>query len=375
VNRRRLTHRGLTLSRIYARRRRYYFFSRFPIENPRTGRIAKWHSLSLISEGEAKARELAAEIIRHNAPAGAGGTFPTHLEAYSLAQLKRREKDRPREPARVKIFEEGQKEYSRICRVIKEAFSDFDVDQVMPVDVAAFLDQWEGQRSAQVYKARLSDFFAWAARKGLRNDNPAREVKVEKPRKRDRLITDAEFHAARDALLLGQDGRPTPSGPMVQAYVDLCYLFYQRLTEIRLLKWSDVQGDSILFTPTKTEKSSGAKVAVPISPAARAVLERLRSMGKLRSIYVIHTLHGQPYSDNGLRTAWKRACARIGVIGATLKDLRAKAASDARRAGFSKEQIRVGLAHTDQAMTETYLRGQDAPVSEVVLELPPRPKK
>lgn len=371
---RRKSHYGLTNSRIYKKRNRFYLFARDPVEHPRTGKVSKWHSLCLVSEGEAKAAQLASDILRQQATTHATGDFGAHLEAYRLAVLKRREKDRPREPARVKIFESGSKEVTRICNGIKSAFEDFNVEQVMGVDVARFVDQWQGQRAAQVYLSRMSDFFRWAVRRGLRADNPCQNIRVDKPEKRKRYITDTEWHAIRDALMVGADGRPTPSGPMVQCYVDLCFLLYQRTTEIRLLKWSqvDIDGSVIHFLPTKTERSSGLSVGVPISDAVKAVLERVRNIGKVRSLYVIHTLKGQPYTTHGIGDAWARACERAGVTDATMKDIRAKAATDAKKAGYSRSQIRIGLAHTDEAMTETYMRGRDVAKSEVVLALPVR---
>lgn len=369
---RRKSHYTLTNSRIYQKRSRFYLFAREAIENPNTGKVAKWHSLCPVSDGEAKATQLASEILRQQPAEHAKGDFSTHMETYRLAMLKRREADRPREPARVKIFESGNKELSRICNGIKSAFEDFNTEQVLGVDVARFVDQWQGQRMAQVYLSRMSDFFRWAVRRGLRADNPCQNIRVEKPEKRKRYLTDAEWHSIRDALMVGVDGKQTPSGPMIQCYVDLCYLLYQRTTEIRLLKWSqvDIDGGVIHFMPTKTERSSGLSVGVPISDEVGAVLERVRTIGKVRSLYVVHTLQGQPYTTHGIGDAWSRACERAGVVDATLKDIRAKAATDAKRAGYTRSQIRVGLAHTDESMTEHYLRGREATQSEVRLVLP-----
>lgn len=372
MNRRRKTHRGLTNTRIYPKNKRYYLFSPSAIENPNTGKVAKWHSLCPIDKGEDEARTLAKAIIEYNKPQDYTGDLPIWLEKYCLATLKRREKDRPREAARVAIFEANNKEIRRICNTIKTQFTEFDVDQVLPVDVATFVDQWEGQRMAQIYLSRLSDFFAWCARKGLRSDNPCREVKVEKPVKRTRYITDQEYYCIYDALLKDVNGKTVPSGAMVQCYVDLCYLLYQRTTEIRLLKWSDVKDDGIYFKPTKTENSSGAKVFVPISPAVKDVLDRAKAIGKIKSMYVIHTMHGMPYQSSGLRTAWDRACKRAGIVDATLKDLRAKALTDAKKAGYQIEQLRIAAAHSDTNMTNEYIKRRETPVSEVILNLPAR---
>lgn len=376
MNSRRKSNHSLTNSRIYQKRNRYYLFAREPIENPRTGKVAKWHSLCAVVDGELKARTAAADILRHNAEVLTLGDMPQHLEQFRLHELILREKDRPREPARIVMFEEGSKEITRSIGVIKRAFEDFNVVQVQPVDVARFVDQWLGQRMAQVYLSRLSKFFRWAVRRGLRSDNPCLNVRVEKPKGRKRYLKHDEWHRIRDALMVGKDGKPTPSGPMIQCYIDLCYLLYQRTTEIRLLKWTqiDFAAGEIHFKPTKTENSSGAAVAVRITPAVREVLERLKSLGGggLRSIYLIHNRKGQPYTSHGIGDAWDRACERAGVEDAILKDIRAKAASDAKKKGYTMEQIKVGLAHTDVEMSEEYIRGREAERSEIEMELPLR---
>ena len=69
-----------------------------------------------------------------------------------------------------------------------------------------------------------------------------------------------------------------PTGPMMQCFIDLCYLTAQRSTEIRNLRWTadprDPDGCSwvdraagvIHFRPSKTEDSSGVSVDFKITP-------------------------------------------------------------------------------------------------------------
>lgn len=371
--RHRQSHRNLTNSRIYPKGNRLYLFSADPIENPKTGKIAKWHSLCNIKDGEETARALAQEILLHNRSKSRGrGDLPDHIEAYRLYLLKKREKDRPKEPARERLFENANKEISRTLQKISDAFEDFDVDQVMPKDVATFVDQWELQRMAQVYWSKMSGFFAWCCRKGIRDNNPCREVNVEKPPKNTHYITHKDFHAARDALLLDDDDKPIPGGEMAQCYVDLCYLIYQRTTDVRLLKEMQIGNSKIHFKPTKTERASGATVDIQITPQIQAVLDRARKLGKVKSIYVIHKDDGSPYTASGLRSALSRACARAGVLGVTSKGIRAKAATDAFKAGYRRDQIKVGLAHTSEGTTDGYIKQRETPVSEVVMTLPPK---
>jgi integrase len=92
----------------------------------------------------------------------------------------------------------------------------------------------------------------------------------------------------------------------------------------------------------------------------------------VRSVFVIHTRHGQPYTAGGIASLFKRACRRAGIDGVTLKDIRAKAATDVKERGYDEAQISVALAHTDAKTTRIYLRGREVPVSEVTLKLPPK---
>ncbi len=374
MNRRRSSWRSLSTTRIYPKRKRFYLFSVEEIVHPKTGKAAKWHSLCSIEEGEDRARQIAKEIQRYNAVTESGN-MPHYLSEYRVALLKRREADKPRESIRIKLWESGNKELCRVIDQIAQAFSDFNVNQVLPVDIAHFVDQWQARRMTQVYLSRLSDFFRWSARRGLRTDNPSALVRVEKPKVRDRYITDAEYHRIRDALLIGAHGRPASSGAMVQCYIDLCYLLYQRTTEIRLLRWSQIDADGIYFKPTKTEASSGAKVRIPMTEALKEVLKRARKLGMVKGMYVIRTRHGHPYTSHGIGSAWKRACVRAGIEDVTLKDIRAKALTDAKRLGYSIEQLRVGAAHTDTQTTHHYIKQREIPVSDVCLDLPPKRKQ
>lgn len=370
---RRKSHGTLALSRIYIKRQRYYYFSAQPILNPWTGKLTKWHSLCSLKEGELKAREKTATIQRNARAHTAGqGDMPEYVNIYLTDLLRKRDKKRPAEIARQHIFNIGTSNLKSSCAIIARCFEDFNIDQPIGYDVAQFIDQWAGRRSAQIYLARLSDFFRWSIRRGLRTDNPCANIRAEKPEPRRRYLTDAEWSAVRDALLVGDDGKRTASGPMVQVYIDLCYLLYQRTTEIRLLKWSQIDHESaaIRFTPTKTERSSGLSVEIPITPSVHEALDRARQLDDGKSIYVVHTGRGQPYTANGIGSAWRRACVRAGVENATLRDIRAKAATDAKKLGYTRKEISIGLAHTDEGMTQHYLRGRDAERSTVELILP-----
>jgi hypothetical protein len=78
----------------------------------------------------------------------------------------------------------------------------------------------------------------------------------------------------------------------------------------------------------------------------------------------------QPNIASGIRSLFSRAAKRAGIEGGTLKDIRAKAVSDAAKQGYTTAGIEVALAHTDEATSCDYIRDQAVPVSAVVIKLP-----
>lgn len=362
--------RTLTGTRIYIRRGKYQYFAPDPILNPTTQKVTKWHILCAVEDGELMARNALNQLLGRIGERSGKGDFSIWWQKFEVQLIQKRSKQAPTDPARAAIWREGTKAVLSVFRVIKDAFGDFDVSTIEPTDVAQFLDQWEGRRAAQLYRGHLVKFFAWCARKGVVKTNPAEVIKVAKPRDRMVYITDQQYQQIQEGLRTGSDGRPTRTGEMVCCYMDLLYLLYQRGTDVRLLKWSDVQGDSLQIKPTKTEHSSGKQVVIALTPAVKTVLARAWSLHKARSIYVIATEHGQPYTSHGIGSLFKRACKRKGIDGVTLKDIRAKAATDAAKAGFTEDQLQVALAHTDASTTRKYIRSREVPVSEVSLKLP-----
>ncbi len=170
----------------------------------------------------------------------------------------------------------------------------------------------------------------------------------------------------------------TACGVIFIVVVDLCYLTAQRSTEIRLLKWSQVDREAgvIHFLPTKTEDSSGIAVDFVISPEIAAVLDRVREIDggvqRIGEANVIHALDGTPYEPTALRSAWDRAAERVKLhdLGYTVKMIRAKSLTDAERAGYDIKALQIAAAHSDTKTTEIYLKQRDVPVSDVRLHIP-----
>ena len=237
--------------------------------------------------------------------------------------------------------------------MIAKAFKDTNVAELDSVHIWQFLKPYDGRRAGQAYRGHLEKFFAWASREGHRKTaNPATAdvMPVALPPKRDVEITVEEFRSVRKAVMVDEKGKAIPSGPMVQCYIDLTYLLYQRTTDVRLLRKSEIDWvkERIYVEPSKTSRSSGVAVYIPLTPAIKEVLARAQAAsrkgvrGKLSSMFVIHTAKGQVYTASGMRSAWDRACARAKVEGITSKDIRSMAATAAKNAGFTRSRFRSG---------------------------------
>lgn len=325
-------------------------------------RRQKWHPLTREDEGLAALYAALASIEgeaktrRDDMPSAVAEWLKTALPGLSAAE---------------------QRETARMAAIIGSAFEDYAVNEVQARDALTFLNQWAltGKlRTAQRYRAIMVKFFRWAIVQGYRTDNPIDAVRLKSPKARDRYISDDEFLAIR-AKLLGNDDHKAASGDMMQIYVDLLYLTGQRGTDIRTLRWSQIDEHAgvIHFKPSKTAGSSGTKVDVPVTKAIAEVLARAKQHMRTKarvSPYVIHNLEGSSYSAHGVGTAWERARNRAGIENATLKDLRAKHATDAKKAGYEIEEIQASLAHETPSTTRVYLKQRETAKSRVALSIP-----
>ena len=315
------------------------------------GNRQKWHPLSRVDEG-LPALYAALASLDTTVPDDLAGEQIKRWLAVSLPGLSVSE----------------QRDTERMSLTIAKAFAEFRLDQIQAKHVQDFLhNNWVANgnnRTAQRYRNVLNKIMKWSIVRGIRgsNDNPVTAVSVKTPDSHDYYIPDADFLAIRSHL-----------SEMIRCFVDLCYLTGQRSTDIRLLRWTQIENGVIKFKPSKTKKSSGAKVDVPVTPEIQEVLDRVKGMMRDRSRvtpFVIHSLDGTNYQATGLRAAWERAKQLAGVDGGTIKDIRAKHATDASKQGYTMEEIQGSLAHEDASTTRVYLKQREAVLSVVKLTIP-----
>lgn len=346
--RRRIIPDGLP-SRVYKKSGSYYWF-------PKGG---SWIKLCRVEDGEVKMLErLAGEKKKREASNGRGD-MPAYIDEY----------------VRTKRDEHRESGWHRYGDYAKNSFADLDVTQIDNAAVVEFLKaNWAEKLPMQrAMRAFLSGFFQWCRENRYYvGENPCNGIRLKIPKPRDIYITNEHFEKIRAEL---------ERAPMVLCIVDLCYLTVQRSTEVRSLRWKrendtsswvDRDNGVIHFMPSKTRDSSGLAVDWPITPDIDAVLERARSIGKIKGPFVLHTARGKFWSDKSALRVWKEACERAGVAhcGYTIKDIRAKALTDAEKAGYDIDALKVAAAHKKKTTTETYFKDRNIPLSTVRLTIP-----
>jgi integrase len=318
-----------------------------------------WIKLCRVEAGEPKMLErLAAEKRKRESEMTGSGDMPARVAEYVLDK-------------RAEHREDGWHYYGDY---VKREFEDVNVRQVDNAHVANFLGLWNGKLAMQrALRAFLKGFFQWCREKRYyAGENPCNGIKLKQPKPRDVYIPDDHFAKIRARL--------EEQNPMILCLVDLCYLTVQRSTEIRSLLWKqdgddcnwvDRENGVIHFMPSKTRDSSGLAIDWPITPEIDTVLERARSTGKIKSNLVIHNQNGKFQSDTSALAVWKRACKAVKIEKSyTIKDIRAKALTDAERAGYDVKEIKDAAAHAKISTTETYFKQRNIPLSKILLKIP-----
>ena len=203
---------------------------------------------------------------------------------------------------------------------------------------------YQANRILEVVRKMFNLAEAW----GLRKDggNPCRFVQKYKEKKRERFLTDEEFHRLGQVLNeIAAEGSETLSAVTA---IRLLMLTGCRLGEVQTLRWEDVNLDAaeIRLRDSKT----GARM-VPLSGAASSVLSALPRLEDNPWV-IVGKKPGAHLTD--LQHPWRRIRARAGLDDVRIHDLRHSFASKALALGESLPMIGKLLGHTQVQTTARY---------------------
>jgi len=146
----------------------------------------------------------------------------------------------------------------------------------------------------------------------------------------------------------------------------------QRQGDLLRLAWSSYDGNHIRLKQSKSQRRGARRVVhvkIPIGAPLKAVLDRA-AMNKQSPIILLNS-EGKPWTPDGFRASWGKACKKAGIEEVTFNDLRGTAVTRLALVGCTEAEIATITGHSirdvrsiidahylhrDQALAETAIR-------------------
>lgn len=204
--------------------------------------------------------------------------------------------------------------------------------------------------------------FAWGMEHGLVSANPFASVRLSAAPVRERFLSREEARRLLDAIN-GLEAEKEVNPAFCDA-IRLLLLTGARKTEILGLQWSEVDiARKVLLLPPERTKAGGQKDErrITLSPPALKILAQ-RHPAKATD-FVFPAIRGEGHII-GVRRAFVKACARAGLQGVRVHDMRHSFASFAVADGASLFLVGKLLGHASAHTTERYAHLSGDPLQD-----------
>ena len=250
-------------------------------------------------------------------------------------------------------------DYVGKIRIIEKEFADFPLSAMTDPRTRGIFKAWRdrlalaSRRQADYAWVVLARVLSWGLDRGLVAANPCtRGGRLYRGSRAEKIWTQADEAAFLDRA---------------PAHLHLPLLLAlwtgQRQGDLLRLPWSAYDGTHIRLRQSKTGRPIMVRVGAPLKAALDATPKH--------SPIMLTTIDGKPWTPDGFRASWGKACKRVGVSGVTFHDLRGTAvtrlalveATEAEIAtvtGLSLASVRAILdthyLHRDPALADSAIR-------------------
>lgn len=235
-----------------------------------------------------------------------------------------------------KAYKTRRDQQPQIAR-LRKVFGHMTPDAILPKHIYAYCDKRPPTARLRE-RELLSHAFTKAIEWGAATSNPCALVRLKRPKRRTRYITDTEYAAFRDL-----------APPVVQVLMDLALLTGQRLGDLLNIRLDDLTDEGIRFEQSKT----GKRLIVLWTAELEAVVSDAKKLRRrITGLYLINNRNGQPYTTQSFKNLWQRCMKKWPGERFTFHDLRAKSASDAE----SDMEAQARLGHASVEITRRVYR-------------------
>lgn len=241
------------------------------------------------------------------------------------------------------LADRTRKDYTANIKLIEKAFGDFPLSALSDRRSRGVFLAWRDRRAASSRRQAdyawvvLARVLSWGLNRGLLPANPcekggrlyrgSRADKVWSLEDEANFVAKAPWHLQLPLLLALWTG--------------------QRQGDLLRLPWSAYDGKHIRLLQSKSMRGrharSGTRVVVPVGAPLKAVLD-VAAKSKKGPLILVNT-EGKPWTADGFRSSWRKACATAGVVGVTFHDLRGTAVTRLALAGCTEAEIATITGH------------------------------
>jgi integrase len=231
------------------------------------------------------------------------------------------------------LAERTRLDYKRQFEKIENEFGDFPLaalaDRRTRGEFLAWRDRLavRSPRQADYAYTVLARVLSWAFDRGLVPLNPCEKAgRLYRGNRADKVWSEAD-----EAAFIANASQP------LQLALLLALWTGQRQGDLLRLTWTAYDGARIRLTQSKT----GVRVVVPVGAPLKAALDAT----KRQSPIILVNLDGKPWTPDGFRASWAKACKRAGIEGVTFHDLRGTAVTRLAIAGATEPEIATLTGH------------------------------
>lgn len=226
-------------------------------------------------------------------------------------------------------------DYVKKIRIIEKKFADFPLEALADRRTRGIFMAWRDElslrsrRQADYAWSVLARILSWAQDRGLTSSNPCvRGGRLYRSSRNDKVWT-----AEDEANFLAK----APS----HLHLPLMLALWtgQRQGDLLGLTWNAYDGQTIRLKQSKT----GSRVLIPVGAPLKAMLD---STARGDGLLVLVNSEGRPWTPDGFRSSWRKACLSAGVTGLTFHDLRGTSVSRLAIAGCTTIEIATLTGHS-----------------------------
>jgi integrase len=230
-----------------------------------------------------------------------------------------------------------RRSYVALIKRIESKFGDFPLSALTDRRTRGVFLAWRdklavdsGRRQADYAWTVLARIFSWSLNRGLVAANPCEKAgRVYRGSRADKIWT------ADDEAAFLKNAPAHLHLPLL-----LALWTGQRQGDLLRLPWSAYDGTRIRLRQSKT----GARVSIPVGAPLKAALD---GAAKTKHGPIILTsTDKQPWTADGFRASWRKACQKVGIVGVTFNDLRGTAVTRLALAECTEAEIATITGHS-----------------------------